>query len=60
MIVHFAGLGSMGSGMAAALIRAGHEVYGRDPHAPSVEALVAAGMGSASIRRPGTPPSAWS
>ncbi len=43
MIVLFAGLGSMGSGMAGALLRAGHGVHGRDPHAPSVEAFVAAG-----------------
>lgn len=43
MNVHFAGLGSMGTGMAGALLRAGHEVHGRDPHAPAVAELVAAG-----------------
>ncbi|CUH24211.1 2-(hydroxymethyl)glutarate dehydrogenase [Jannaschia seosinensis] len=30
MIVHFAGLGSMGLGMALSLLRAGHEVHGTD------------------------------
>lgn len=43
MIVHLAGLGSMGAGMARALVRAGHDVHGRDPAAAAVEALVAAG-----------------
>lgn len=43
MIVHMAGLGSMGAGMARALLAAGHEVHGRDPVAAAVEALVAAG-----------------
>ena len=39
MIVHFAGLGSMGLGMAASLARAGHEVHGTDPRAPRVDLL---------------------
>ena len=43
MIVHFAGLGSMGSGMAAALARAGHEVHGADPTPAKVDALARAG-----------------
>ena len=36
MMVHFAGLGSMGLGMAASLARAGHEVHGTDPRAARV------------------------
>jgi len=43
MIIHFAGLGSMGSGMATACLRAGHEVHGTDPSAERLAALVAAG-----------------
>ncbi|GGB43745.1 3-hydroxyisobutyrate dehydrogenase [Roseibium aquae] len=43
MIIHFAGLGSMGSGMAASCLRAGHEVHGTDPSAERLAALVAAG-----------------
>ena len=43
MDVHVAGLGSMGSGMAAALVRAGHAVHGHDPATAAVDALVAAG-----------------
>lgn len=52
MIVHFAGLGSMGSGMATALLRAGHAVYGRDPHIPSIEAFVAAGGQASGVDTP--------
>jgi len=37
------GLGSMGSGMANSLLKAGHTVYGFDPHVPAVEALSKAG-----------------
>lgn len=43
MIVHFAGLGSMGLGMAMSAVRAGFEVHGHDPNAAQVAALVAAG-----------------
>ena len=43
MIVHFAGLGSMGLGMAASLARAGHEVHGLDPRAARVDLLRDAG-----------------
>ena len=43
MIVHFAGLGSMGLGMARILVRAGHAVHGADPAGDRVAALVAAG-----------------
>lgn len=37
------GLGSMGSGMAASLLKANHTVYGFDPHAPAVAAHTEAG-----------------
>ncbi len=37
------GLGSMGSGMAASLVKANHTVYGFDLHAPAVTALTQAG-----------------
>ncbi|MGY6633737.1 MAG: L-threonate dehydrogenase [Alkalilacustris sp.] len=43
MIVHFAGLGSMGLGMAVSCVRAGLTVHGFDPDADRVAALVAAG-----------------
>ncbi|SEL98867.1 2-hydroxy-3-oxopropionate reductase [Roseovarius tolerans] len=42
-IVHFAGLGSMGLGMAHSALRAGLEVYGFDPDPLRVAALTAAG-----------------
>ncbi|WP_322990153.1 L-threonate dehydrogenase [Hoeflea sp.] len=43
MIVHFAGLGSMGLGMACTLARAGHTVHGTDLSPGRVDALRAAG-----------------
>ncbi|MGY6409831.1 MAG: L-threonate dehydrogenase [Alkalilacustris sp.] len=43
MIVHVAGLGSMGLGMALSCVRAGLEVYGFDPNPARMEALVAEG-----------------
>ena len=43
MIVHFAGLGSMGLGMAASLAAAGHRVNGRNPEPARVDLLRAAG-----------------
>lgn len=43
MIVHFAGLGSMGLGMAVSAVRAGLQVHGFDPEPGRVAALVAAG-----------------
>ncbi len=43
MIVHFAGLGSMGLGMACTLAGAGHGVYGLDLSPERVEELRAAG-----------------
>ncbi len=43
MIVYFAGLGSMGLGMAVSLLRAGHEVHGSDPDAARVALLQEAG-----------------
>ncbi|MFU8777199.1 MAG: L-threonate dehydrogenase [Roseovarius sp.] len=42
-IVHFAGLGSMGLGMAQSALRAGFSVYGHDPDAGRRDCLVAAG-----------------
>lgn len=42
-IVHFAGLGSMGLGMALSCLRAGHEVHGFDPAPERMAALVAGG-----------------
>ncbi|MEQ8903327.1 MAG: NAD(P)-dependent oxidoreductase [Roseovarius sp.] len=42
-IVHFAGLGSMGQGMAHSALRAGLEVYGFDPDPSRVAELTAAG-----------------
>ena len=51
MIVHFAGLGSMGLGMARSLLRAGFDVHGRDPDPARVAAFEAAGgrvLGAAS------------
>lgn len=42
-IVHFAGLGSMGQGMAQSVQRAGLEVYGFDPDPSRVAELTAAG-----------------
>ncbi|MBE0454253.1 MAG: NAD(P)-dependent oxidoreductase [Roseovarius sp.] len=42
-IVHFAGLGSMGLGMAQSAARAGLTVYGFDPDARRVEMLAASG-----------------
>lgn len=42
-IVHFAGLGSMGQGMAQSVRRAGLEVYGFDPDPSRVAELTAAG-----------------
>ncbi|WP_439136921.1 L-threonate dehydrogenase [Roseicyclus sp.] len=43
MIAHFAGLGSMGLGMALSCLRAGIAVHGFDPSAERVAALCAAG-----------------
>jgi len=43
MIVHFAGLGSMGLGMALSCARAGLQVYGFDPNPERIAALVAEG-----------------
>ncbi|MBK5928682.1 L-threonate dehydrogenase [Rhodobaculum claviforme] len=43
MIVHFAGLGSMGLGMAVSCARAGLQVHGFDPNPDRVAALVAEG-----------------
>ena len=43
MIVYFAGLGSMGLGMAHSCLRAGFQVYGTDPNPDRVAALVQAG-----------------
>lgn len=43
MIVHFAGLGSMGLGMAQSALRAGLVVHGFDPAPARVAELVAAG-----------------
>ena len=43
MIVHFAGLGSMGLGMASSLVRAGHEVHGTDLSPDRTDALREAG-----------------
>ncbi len=43
MIVHFAGLGSMGLGMALSLLRAGHAVYGTDPQADRIATFRQAG-----------------
>ena len=42
-IVHFAGLGSMGLGMALSCLRAGHKVHGFDPTPERVASLVEAG-----------------
>jgi 3-hydroxyisobutyrate dehydrogenase-like beta-hydroxyacid dehydrogenase len=43
MIIHFAGLGSMGLGMAVSCVRAGFGVYGFDPNPDRGAALVTAG-----------------
>jgi len=43
MILHFAGLGSMGLGMATSCLRAGLEVHGTDTNPDRVAALVAGG-----------------
>jgi 3-hydroxyisobutyrate dehydrogenase-like beta-hydroxyacid dehydrogenase len=43
MIIHFAGLGSMGLGMATSCVRAGHEVHGADTNPDRVAALLDAG-----------------
>ena len=43
MDIVFAGLGSMGSGMARSLLRAGHRVHGIDPNADAARAFAAAG-----------------
>ncbi len=43
MIVHFAGLGSMGLGMASSLAAAGHRVHGRDPDPARIDRLREAG-----------------
>ena len=43
MIIHLAGLGSMGSGMALSLLRAGHGVYATDPQATRVALFCEAG-----------------
>lgn len=42
-IVHFAGLGSMGKGMAQSALRAGLDVYGFDPDPSRVAEVTAAG-----------------
>ncbi|MCM2562085.1 NAD(P)-dependent oxidoreductase [Lutimaribacter sp. EGI FJ00015] len=42
-VVHFAGLGSMGLGMAQSAVAAGLEVHGFDPDQTRVDALVQAG-----------------
>ena len=55
MIIHFAGLGSMGLGMAGALVRAGHAVHGMDVARDRVVALE--GMGGHAMA-PGAPPAA--
>lgn len=39
MNVFFAGLGSMGLGMAGCLVRSGHTVYGTDPNSAGVDML---------------------
>ncbi len=43
MILHFAGLGSMGLGMALSCLRAGHTVHGTDTNPERLAALVAGG-----------------
>lgn len=43
MIVHFAGLGSMGLGMALSCLRAGHDVHGYDPTPERLASLIEAG-----------------
>ena len=43
MLIDFAGLGSMGLGMATTLIRAGHKVRGHDPDRARLDMLQAAG-----------------
>ena len=43
MIVHFAGLGSMGLGMATCLVRSGHQVFGVDPAAARMQTFEEAG-----------------
>lgn len=43
MILHFAGLGSMGLGMALSCLRAGHAVLGTDTNPDRLAALVAEG-----------------
>ncbi|MGP9806296.1 L-threonate dehydrogenase [Paracoccus sp. NSM] len=43
MIIHFAGLGSMGLGMAQSCLRAGFEVHGTDTNPDRVAALTQAG-----------------
>jgi 3-hydroxyisobutyrate dehydrogenase len=53
MTVAVAGLGSMGAGMAASLVRAGHAVRGYDPRPEAVAALASAGGAAA-----GTPAAA--
>ncbi len=49
MKVAVIGLGSMGFGMAASLLRAGHEVYGQDINAEAVKRLQAQGGATASV-----------
>ena len=49
MKIGVVGLGSMGSGIAASLLRAGHEVYGADVNPRSVERLRAKGGSKAEL-----------
>jgi 3-hydroxyisobutyrate dehydrogenase len=48
----FAGLGAMGYGMAAHLLKSGFPVIGYDVYAPAMEKLVAAGPGAKSSKTP--------
>ena len=43
MLIDFVGLGSMGLGMAASLVRAGHDVRGYDPNTTRVDLFCAQG-----------------
>ncbi|KAH0600759.1 hypothetical protein MHUMG1_01758 [Metarhizium humberi] len=51
--IGFVGLGAMGQGMAASLIRAGFVVQGYDVHSPAVEAFASLGPGAMSAGSPG-------
>lgn len=52
MIIHFAGLGSMGLGMAQSCLRAGFEVHGTDPNPDRVTALTQAGGHALAVDSP--------